>query len=282
MPVPDKPGYSHGSTGTQPDAPIDYQNGDPVDESEFDYFVYTPFNKIKQLIDFLEELDADGDGVVDEADTANLYKDNDIDSNADGKVDAADQADNATNVKGNDIDSDADGKVNAADQADELVGDLELNGSVVKDGTGPVTLDGEVDANGAQLEYEWHSKQEGGTVSGGNFVPLGTFGLDDGESIIVTQATLTRDGFMEPCVSGVNLVIADENDEADPANASPVTVLSGDGSTHYDDETGAPLAQYTNNSGGHLTVAIGLDNGHYGGGYGDAVSAFGGYIARKV
>ena len=95
MPIPNKPNYTHGSTGTEPATSIDYDNGDPVDESEFDYFIYTEFNKIGELIDFLDEVDSDGDGVVDEADTANAYKGNDIDSNGDGKVDEADRADEA-------------------------------------------------------------------------------------------------------------------------------------------------------------------------------------------
>lgn len=98
MTIPNKPGYTHGSTGTEPDAPIDYASGDPVDESEFDYYIYNEFEYINALIDALNALD----------------------SNDDGKVDAADTADEATNVtstyKGNDIDSDGDGVVNRADQ----------------------------------------------------------------------------------------------------------------------------------------------------------------------
>lgn len=97
MTIPNKPGYSHGSTGTEPSSPIDYQNGDPVDESEFDYFIYTPFNKIKELIDFLEE----------------------VDSNGDGKVDAAEAADSAASVDGADVDGQVSSaqSANVADQA---------------------------------------------------------------------------------------------------------------------------------------------------------------------
>jgi len=138
MTIPNKPNYSHGSTGEEPETSIDYQNGDPVDESEFDYFIYTEFHKIGQLIDYLEEVDSNGDGVVDEADSANLYKDNDIDTNGDGKVDAADQADNATLVKDNDIDSNGDGKVDSADQADNAT--LVKNNDIDTDGDGKVDL----------------------------------------------------------------------------------------------------------------------------------------------
>ena len=97
MPIPNKPGYTHGSTGSQPGSPRDYASGDPVDANEFDYYVNTPFETIKDIIDALNNLDSDDDGTVD----------------------AADQADNATKVKGNDIDSDGDGVVNEADVANE-------------------------------------------------------------------------------------------------------------------------------------------------------------------
>ena len=85
MAIPNKPGYTHGSSGTVPPTAIDWESGDPVDEAYFDYFIDTQFDYIKALIDAL----------------------NAIDSNDDGKVDAADFADDATNAtstfKGNDI-----------------------------------------------------------------------------------------------------------------------------------------------------------------------------------
>jgi hypothetical protein len=123
--IPNKPTYSHGSTGTAPSSPLDYTNGDPYESDFADYFINTPFEKIKGVIDFLEALDSDGDGVVDaadtaaSADTASKYKNNDIDTDGDGKVnaaDVADSADTASAFKGNDIDSDGDGVVDAADR----------------------------------------------------------------------------------------------------------------------------------------------------------------------
>lgn len=124
MPNPDKPDYTHGSTGQKPSQARDYQNGDRLDADNLDYFINTPFEKIKAIIDTLVTIDSDGDGVVDRADSAvtadsaDAYKSNDIDSDGDGKVNSADQADNATTVKGNDIDSDGDGKVDSAESAD--------------------------------------------------------------------------------------------------------------------------------------------------------------------
>jgi len=130
MPNPDKPTYTHGSTGTEPASSIDYQNGDSLESENLDYFINTPFEKIKAIINTLTAIDSDGDGVVDRADSAvtadsaDAYKNNDIDSDGDGKVNAADIADDATNVtstyKGNDIDSDGDGKVDNADKVDGI------------------------------------------------------------------------------------------------------------------------------------------------------------------
>jgi len=125
--IPDKPSYTHGSTGTAPATSVDYTNGDPYDADNADYFINTPFEKVKDIIDYLEALDSDEDGVVDaadtaaSADTASTYKGNDIDTDGDGKVDAADVADSADTAglyKNNDIDSDGDGVVDAADSVE--------------------------------------------------------------------------------------------------------------------------------------------------------------------
>lgn len=149
-----------------------------------------------------------------------------------------------------------------------LEGDVDLDGNDINDLTG-------VSIQGANIDYDWHSKQEGGTVDDGTLVPVGTFGLDDGETLRVTQAMLTRDGISQPCVNNVDLIITD-------GSSSLTTVLAGDGTTMYDDETGDPVSAYTNTSGGHETVAIALDNGHFNQGYGQAVSAYGGFIAQTV
>jgi len=141
MSNPDKPDYTHGSTGTKPASGTDYENQDPLDADNLDYFINTPFEKIKEIIDTLTTIDSDGDGVVDRADSAGTadsasqVKGNDIDSDGDGKVDSADQADNATTVKGNDIDSDGDGIVDEADAVDGY--DIQKNGT---DGTGIINF----------------------------------------------------------------------------------------------------------------------------------------------
>lgn len=103
MPTPNKPQYTHGSSGTAPPSPIDYVNGDAVDPDHFDYYIHTNFWYIKNLIDAIRAIDSDDDGQVDAADVAdeagnakNSYKGNDIDSDGDGVVDKTDEA-GATN-----------------------------------------------------------------------------------------------------------------------------------------------------------------------------------------
>jgi len=120
MPTPTKPTYTHGSTGTKPPVSRDFENQDPLDANEFDYFVNTTFEDIKDIIDFLDLLDSDGDGTVDAADSATdatnvtaTYKNNDIDSNGDGIVDEADISDQTRRfeVRTNDPSNPSDGQV---------------------------------------------------------------------------------------------------------------------------------------------------------------------------
>lgn len=126
---------------------------------------------------------------------------------------------------------------------------------------------------------EIHTNHDLGTVPAGDFVPLGTFGLDDGDTLEVTQASLTENGYDSAAPSGINLVIATDADSASPS----ATILSGDGTTMYDYETGSPLAEYSNSSGGHQTAVIALNNGDFGqSGVGSAQQAQGGFISRVV
>jgi hypothetical protein len=101
MAIPDPPEYTHGSQGTPPSSSLDYLNSDAVDPEHFDYYWYTLFYYANELIDALEA----------------------IDSNDDGKVDAADTADDAKNItdtiNGIDYDDDSDGTL---DEADEVLG----------------------------------------------------------------------------------------------------------------------------------------------------------------
>jgi hypothetical protein len=133
--------YTHGDSGNKPPDGHDAQSGNSADPEYYDWYVNQFITKINGLVgdinDILNgnltvgeasntqtvkgnDIDSNGDGVVDNADKASNttnVKGNDIDSNGDGKVDNADKADTATKVKGNDIDSDGDGRVDAADHA---------------------------------------------------------------------------------------------------------------------------------------------------------------------
>lgn len=94
MANPDTINYSHGDTGDRPADGEDFQSGDVADPQTHDWLFYTIPRKIDQIINRLNILDSDGDGVVDEADFANdadasTYKGNDIDTSGNGVVDQA-------------------------------------------------------------------------------------------------------------------------------------------------------------------------------------------------
>lgn len=164
---------------------------------------------------------------------------------------------------------------------DTMEGRIDTGGYAIESSTGKVTVANALEANGADLRYEKFSNQAGGTVPSGTIVNLQTFGLADGETIHISQASLTEDGFTGICPSGIDLIVYDENQYADPANSSPDVVVSGDGTNLYDDEEGNPeLVSVTNTSGGHLTLALGLDNGYFNGGVGADQQAFGSFIGR--
>lgn len=156
---------------------------------------------------------------------------------------------------------------------------INMGGRPINDSTGTLTIGAGLDVNGAAafdgaaLQHAWFSKQEGGTVNTGTSVPVGSFELADNDTLYVTQAMLTEDGFTTPAPSGLNLLIV-------PNGSSNTTILSGDGTTLYLNETGTPYASYTNTTGSTQEVAIMLDNGDYGSGVGSDTSGYGGYIAR--
>ena len=146
-----------GDTGTSPPNGFQYSSGDQVREDHLDYLWYEVDTLAESLLNEFErydsdnsgvvdeaevaqslvggtdaisykgnDIDVDGDGVVDFAETSTLVKGNDIDSNGDGTVD---EADSALTYKNNDIDSDGDGTVDEADSALTYKGqDIDSNG----------------------------------------------------------------------------------------------------------------------------------------------------------
>lgn len=103
-------------------------------------------------------------------------------------------------------------------------------------------------------------KDETGTVNTGNVGLTWFTNVPDGKTIKILQAGLLLDT-LEPAPSGLDLIIY-TGDNAGGATKR-ATVLSGDGATVYDDQTGDPLASWTNSTGGALTTAVGVDNGNF-------------------
>lgn len=104
-----------------------------------------------------------------------------------------------------------------------------------------------------------------GVVGSGDAVAVGSLTLADGETVNVSEATLALvDG--QPAPTDLDLVIA----TLDGAGGSTLqtTIISGDGSTVYIDESGDPLGSHQNNSGGEQNVGIYVDNGNFGSGTG--------------
>lgn len=235
-----------GDSGERPADNFNYQGGDQVNEKHLDYLWYAVGQLEDEVRSALTDVDSDGDGVVDEADTANLYKGNDIDSDGDAVVDAADQLDNP-----------------AVHDVNQFSGANGASGQFVR-------------SNGT--DAEWVTPAFGslladgsGAVDTGDAANIYTTHLADGETLEVTEAALLQsDGEASP--SGLNLVIATLDNAGN--GTLQTTIISGDGSTVHDDETGSPLASYANTSGGGQTVMIAMDNGHFGTGSGSSADMF--------
>lgn len=156
---------------------------------------------------------------------------------------------------------------------DTMDGPLDMGGNELTDSSGALSLNSRTEIQNASLDRDWYSKFEGGTVAAGSSVPLRTVSLADGDTLSLTEAHLTEDGFTTAAATDVTLAIV-AND------GTTTTVLNGDGATLYDQQTGSPVASYTNTSGGSQTVMVAIDNGEYTTGNGTDQQAFGGFIAR--
>lgn len=210
-----------GDSGEQPPDNFQYDGGDQVNEKHLDYLWDSVSSLEDELRGALTDLDSDGDGRVDAADTAALYKNNDIDSDGDGTVDAAD---NITATYKN-----------------------------------------------TNLDTHYVNESDGGRVGNGNAGLLFQTTLENNETITAYSYTFTARTNAAP--SGTSLRLATLGD-----NTSRNTLLSGDGATMYVDEETA--VSYQNTSGATQTVGVVLDNGHFGTGTGSAIELFGETIAR--
>lgn len=94
---------SWGETGEMPAAGFFYQGNDQVNEKHLDALWNGVDGLEEDVQAALTDIDSDADGRVDAADTAKLYKNNDIDTNGDGIVD--DAANVTATYKGTDLDT---------------------------------------------------------------------------------------------------------------------------------------------------------------------------------
>jgi len=122
--------------------------------------------------------------------------------------------------------------------------------SATDDGDESATLD---------LEHaEVFEGRESGSVSDTNQGVLIVDNLPDRETVEIYKAVfLNADG--TPVASGADLELVTLDNSGGFTSRS--TILSGDGSTVYDDQTGSPLASYSNTSGGGQTIGVLVDNG---------------------
>lgn len=80
-----------GSSGEEPITDYSYAEGEqPVDAWD-NWFGYNVINELTDIIDIINDIDSNTDGVVDEAESMNAYKGNDIDSDGDGTVNNTDK-----------------------------------------------------------------------------------------------------------------------------------------------------------------------------------------------
>ena len=118
-----------------------------------------------------------------------------------------------------------------------------------------------------------------GTVINGEVGVMHITSVPDNSSLEITQAALLlADGTAAP--SNLDLIIGTLDNAG--SGTSETNVITGDGSTIYDDQTGSPLASYSNSSGSAQTVFIGIDNGEFNAGSGADREIFATAIAEVV
>lgn len=121
--------------------------------------------------------------------------------------------------------------------------------SASDDGDGTATVDYE--------HAETFEGRESGSVSAGNQGVLIMDHLADGETVEVYKAVLvSADGTAVGSLTDLKLVTLDNAGSF----TSQATLIAGDGSTVFDDETGSPLGSYTNSTGSGETIGVLVDN----------------------
>jgi hypothetical protein len=133
--------------------------------------------------------------------------------------------------------------------------------------------------SGSGVTNETIVADDSGSVAAGNLGTVYLTSVPDGGTIEVTQAYLTlADG--QPAPTGCDLIIATL--AGDGTGTSQTTLISGDGATVYDDETGEPVGSYANTSGAAQTAALGVDNGNFNSGSGSSQDIAAGGIGEVI
>lgn len=107
-----------------------------------------------------------------------------------------------------------------------------------------------------ETDVDWSGSKN--SLSNGNQATVGIGHLADQSTLEIEKAKLSKpDG--QATSSSINLIIATLDNSG--GFTSRTTIISGDGSTVFDDETGTPLASWQNTTGSGQTVAVLIDNG---------------------
>jgi len=131
----------------------------------------------------------------------------------------------------------------------------------------------------ARQDTEQYDIDESGTVNSGNVGVMWATNVPNNGTIEVYRGSLLLDT-LEAAPSGLDLIIY-TGDNAGSATKR-ATIISGDGSTVHDDDTGTPLTSWTNGTGGALTTAIGIDNGNFNTGTGSNQDAVASVVGQVV
>jgi hypothetical protein len=143
----------------------------------------------------------------------------------------------------------------------------------------PVPID-KLRVGGANTLSETFYESVTGLVAAGDFNISQAFELPDGGELRVTEASFVQidsASGITAAPSGAEFAIAD-------GSGIKQTILSGDGSSIFLNETGTPQPQtvYENTSGGSQQVFVGVDNGQFGSGSGADLRHQASHIVRKV
>lgn len=214
-----------GDNGERPADNFSYQDGDFVNEKHLDYLWSSLHTFEDEVRAALDDIDSNADGIVDEADTANLYKGNDIDTDGDGTVDDADNA--TATYKGTDLDE------------------------------------------------NYVNTEGSGYIANGDAGVLYVDSLAASETIRVYHASFLGGADAAPTGTSMRVVTLDGAGDG----TSRTTVISGDG-TLKAGLVGSPLASWQNTTGSTQTIAVVLDNGHFGTGSGSSEQLNGSVKAR--